>query len=220
MRELPDVLKWLWGRVETRYRVCFFAGLGAGFITHLFMLANKITNLDDIVCVPDVGGGANLGRWLQQSVHYAFSEWASPALNGGMTILFLSLAACLIVAILGIKSCTGAAVTALMLLTFPSTASNMYYMYLAPTFALAILMSVTGVLLTQRLRHGWIAGVILQLLSMACYQAYFALAASLYVLALLLSLFDGEKLVSAARRGSAILFPVAGELYDGRGDAV
>ncbi|WP_026669886.1 glucosyltransferase domain-containing protein [Butyrivibrio sp. AE3006] len=200
-RVIPDYFKNILGKLELKYKYTFFTGLVVGILVHFLMISNKITNLDDIVCVPGVGGGKVLGRWFQEPVHDLFSPWSSPALNGIMSIIILSIAACVIVSVLDIKSITGAVLVPVIMMTLPSTASNMYYMYLAPTFALAILASTLNVYLIIKYKFGWILGAVLQFFSMACYQAYFGLATSLLVLAFIIKLIDGNKVDSVVRCG-------------------
>ena len=112
-----DVLRQVWERTKRRDRLCLATGLISGMITHIYMLTNKITNLDDVVCVPDVGGGEVLGRYLQMPVHMLFSEWSAPAFNGMMAIVLLSLTCLVLVRLLGIESDTGALLLPLMMMT-------------------------------------------------------------------------------------------------------
>ena len=201
---------------ERRDVICLITGIIAGFVTHFYMLANKITNLDDIVCVPDVGGGAVLGRYLQMPVHMLFSEWSAPAINGSMSILLLSITCCVLLHLLGIRSDSGAVLVPLLVLTGPSVASNMYYMYLSPTFSFAILLSVCAVAVTLGsppgvnrifMRFGWIAGVVLLIISTACYQAYFALSATVFLLVLLTYLIDdtGSNVIMSGLKALLVL---------------
>ncbi len=198
---MDDFLAFMWNKVNKQQKISFVTGMISGLLVHFFMISNKITNLDDIVCVPGVGGGKALGRWFQEPLHDMFSPWSSPAVNGIMAIIFLSIAAAVIVTVFEIRTVTGAILIPLMMMTLPSTASNMYYMYLAPIFALAILMSAINVYLTLKYRFGWIPGAILQLLSMGCYQAYFGLSTSLLVLAIILLFVDGEPVADTVEKG-------------------
>ncbi|WP_029323744.1 glucosyltransferase domain-containing protein [Butyrivibrio sp. AE3004] len=204
--QVPDFLNKIINDIPKKYRYCFFVSLATGILVHFLMLSNKITNLDDLVCVPGVGGGKVLGRWFQEPVHDLFSAWSNPALNGIMAIIILSLTACVITKILKIQSITGAVLIGVMMITLPSTASNMYYMYLAPTFALSILASVINVHITIKYKFGFILGALLQFLSMACYQAYFGLSVSLFVLAYLLMLIDGMNNLLVIKKGIRSLF--------------
>lgn len=199
--QMPDFLKNLWNSISIPDRFCFFVSIVTGLLVHFLMLSNKITNLDDIVCVPGVGGGKVLGRWFQEPVHDLFSPWSSPSFNGIMSIIILAIAACVIVNTLNIKSITGAVLTGITIMTLPSTASNMYYMYLAPTFALSILASTINVRITSKYKFGFILGCILQFFSMACYQAYFGLSASLFVIVYLFMLIDGGDILIVIKKG-------------------
>ena len=198
---MPDFIKKIWDKIPRTHRFCFSVSLAFGILVHFLMISNKITNLDDIVCVPGVGGGKVLGRWFQEPVHDLFSPWSSPAFNGIMSIIILAAAACVIVSILKLETITGAVLVGVVIMALPSTASNMYYMYLAPTFALAILASVLNVYLTSKYTYGFILCAVLQFFSMACYQAYFGLAASIYVLLYLLMLIDGTEVKSVISKG-------------------
>ena len=200
-KQMPDFLKKIWSSIPITDRFCFSVSLITGLLVHFYMLSNKITNLDDIVCVPGVGGGKVLGRWFQEPVHDLFSPWSSPALNGIMAIIILSIAACVIVNTLKIESITGAVLIGITMMTLPSTASNMYYMYLAPTFALSILASTINVQITSKYKLGFILGSVLQFFSMACYQAYFGLSASLFVLLYFLMLIDGGDILIIVKKG-------------------
>ncbi len=200
-KQMPDFMKKIWSSIPVTNRFCFSVSLITGLLVHFYMLSNKITNLDDIVCVPGVGGGKVLGRWFQEPVHDLFSPWSSPALNGIMSIIILAIAACVIVNTLKLESITGAVLVGVTMMTLPSTASNMYYMYLAPTFALSILASAINVQLTSKYKFGFILGSILQFFSMACYQAYFGLSASLFVIVYLLMLIDGGDVFIIVKKG-------------------
>ncbi|WP_408069715.1 glucosyltransferase domain-containing protein [Butyrivibrio sp. JL13D10] len=200
-QQMPDFVRKIWSSIPVTNRFCFCVSMITGLLVHFYMLSNKITNLDDIVCVPGVGGGKVLGRWFQEPVHDLFSPWSSPALNGIMALIILSIAACVIVNTLKLKSVTGAVLVGITMMTLPSTASNMYYMYLAPTFALSILASTINVQITSKYKFGWILGAVLQFFSMACYQAYFGLSASLFVLVYMLMLIDGGNILIIVKKG-------------------
>ncbi|MBQ9643024.1 MAG: glucosyltransferase domain-containing protein [Lachnospiraceae bacterium] len=163
-----------------------------GMLTHLYMIANKISNWDDLTCPAGVGGGEWHGRWLQPHVYRLFSIWSIPAINGTMAVVLLAFAACFIISALEIRSTAGVALTASVLVTFPAVASNMTFMYISELFSLALLFCAVGVYLTKRFRYGWIAAIFLIMDCMALYQAYFAIAASLFVLMVLLELIDAK----------------------------
>ena len=196
-----DYFHILWSKIDLRHKACFFAAFAVGILTHLMMLTNKLPNWDDISCTPGVGGGTILGRWLQQYVHGFFSVWSAPAMNGVMAILFLSLAACFVIDIIGLRTVTASVLTGIFFVTFPSAVSILLFMFLAPEFGLAMLLSMMGTYFADRplrrkngTRAGAFAsfafGSILLMLSLALYQSYFVLAAALLVLCCILECID------------------------------
>lgn len=42
------ILDALVGKISKNQRLCFFSGLVFGFLTHLFMMTNKLSNWDDM----------------------------------------------------------------------------------------------------------------------------------------------------------------------------
>ena len=190
-------------------RAALITGFLAGFVTHIFMITNKLPNWDDLMCTPDVGGGAYFGRWLEYSTHLIFNRWSAPGINGTMAVLFLAIAAAFITAFLRIRTVTGGVLCGLLIVTFPAAASNMTYMYIAAIYAMAIAIICGGVLLTGRLKHGWIFGIIGIVLSLAIYQAYFSFAAALFILGMLADLLDGEDTIAVIRKGFLYLFTLA-----------
>ena len=187
-----DILPMAWKKISPPCRACLFASVISGFLAHYYMLSNKITNWDDEMCPPGVGGGEFFGRWLEYDANRLFTRWSVPGVNGVMAVLLLAAAACFIVSVLSVRTITGGVLTGIVIMTFPSVACNLYYMYAAAGYSLAILMACAGVWCTKQRRHGWIAGVLLQILSMAIYQAYFSLAASLYVILVIIDTLSGK----------------------------
>lgn len=195
-----DPLKILWGKIPKQIRVCFFVGLFSGLITHLFMIANKIPNWDDVTVIPTMGLGPYGGRWFGDAVQKFFSKWSAPGVNGVWAVILMTLTACLVVDILHISSMTGTVFCAVLFQTFPVMASNMTFMFMTETFATAAFFMCLAVDLMLRFCWGWIPAVILQMLSLACYQAYFPLGVGVTVLALLRKLVEKRSLKQGNRR--------------------
>ena len=101
-----DVLAQLYQRIPRHIRQCFVSGMVTGLVTHFYMLANKLTNWDDINNLNRPGSGDYLGRWFLKYIHKLGSIYSIPAVHGFLLILLLSLSACLILEILQIRSTT------------------------------------------------------------------------------------------------------------------
>lgn len=194
MDHSTDYFLKFWRKLHRATRACFITALLAGLLTHIYMITNKMTNWDDIMVIPDVGIGPFVGRWMQLWLHTRFSKWGAPGLNGVMAVLLLAAAACFIVETLKIRSVTGAVLLAVLFVTFPSVTSTMTFMQMVPMYMLAMLLMCGGCWAAVRFRFGWIACVICIMYSLAIYQAYLPLLVSLFVLAVLGMIIDGESI--------------------------
>lgn len=74
-----------------------------------------------------------------------------------------------------------------------------FFMYIVPYFAVAVFMIVLGVYLCVNYKWGGICSIILMACSMGIYQAYLPFAATLYVVLLLMRLFDDEEVMPVIR---------------------
>lgn len=210
-----DYMLLIWRKIGKAEKAALLSGMVVGILTHLFMITNKIPNWDDVSVVPTTGLGPFAGRWMGDKSAHWFSQWSAPGLNGVMAVVFLAIAAAFVVRILCIQSVTGGVLAAAAIVTFPSIASNMTFMYASPTYSLAILLMAVSVWLTRRFRFGWIPAVYFMMISMAIYQAYFSFAVALFVLALILDLIDHPEITTKKalfRSGKHLLVLIGGLL--------
>lgn len=209
MNRQTDILRQIWEKTSTAVKTAFFSGLFFGIITHLFMITNKITNWDDVTLIPGTGGSPYYGRWFIDLAHRSFSVWGAPGINGMCAVIFLVLTACWTVSVLRIRSMTGAALTAALIVTFPGVTSTLTFMYAAPVYCMAMMMEAMAVWCTVKFRFGWIPAVLLHVFAMAVYQAYYPFAVGLSILAVIYLLIAGEKLSVCVKRGVQYLAVLA-----------
>lgn len=188
-----DMVQNLFGRIRKNIWICFFSGIVFGWMTHFYMLTHKLPNWDDIMCIDNFGSGAQLGRWFLKYIYQFGSKWSIPALHGMIGIVLLSVASCVIMEIFRLKSMTAAVLVPLLMLTFPSVASNMTFMFMMHTSALAILALCIAVSIARKYKYGVIPCGILLILVLAVYQSYIAFAISLLIFGLMFDLFNGKK---------------------------
>ena len=198
---LQDPIRAIWHRVPKILKACFLSAFCAGVLCHLFMITNKMINWDDLMTQPDVGGGPYFGRWLQFPLHEVFSKWGAPALNGVAAVLFASLAACFVVALLEVQSLSLAVLVGILMTTFPPLTSAMFYMDLVPMFMMAMLFACLAAYVTRRFRFGFLFGAGFLVLSMALYQAYFPVAVVLLVLGSLEDVLQEKEIAQVLRTG-------------------
>ncbi len=187
-----DIIGELIGKISRNIRICFLSGIITSFFVHGFMLANKLPNWDDLLEVRGYGGGGMFGRWLASTVHPLGSEWSVPWLNGSIFLLFLSVSACLIYAVLQLETISSAIVLPMLIIAFPSVCASMSFMFMADMYGMSIFFICLGVYFVNRYRWGWLAGIILTALSLGLYQSYICLEAAIFITILVLSLLRGK----------------------------
>lgn len=177
-------------RVWRENRLVFITSAVSGLLSYGFFMFNILHNWDSIVeWTGGYGTGIESGRWLLQLIgelwDRIWGNYTPPLLTIAVTILLLSLSACLINRLLPIKSKPLAALASAVFISFPTVGCTMIYTFTAHFYAFAVLLAVAGVYVTVRYRYGGFAGMLLFACSMGIYQAYMPLAASLFVLVLI-----------------------------------
>ncbi len=201
MSEQKDLIKKLFLTVNKNSWVCLFTGIAVGIITHLYMLTNKLPNWDDINAFGGYGAGAENGRWMLHELHQFGSKWSIPALNGMLAILLFSIAICFILDAVEMKSMTSAVIFPFIMLTFPSIACTMTFMFTVDIYAIGFLFGCVGAWLVRKYKYGWVPGIALLVLCMAVYQSYICFAAGILVFALVLDLFRKKEFGKVIRKG-------------------
>jgi len=210
-KDLEDRLRPLFRHYKVMFAFTFLCGLFA----HSFVFTNIVHNNDNAYAIPGgYGTGISSGRWLLEVIRDVFPQfWGgmqnTTAFNGVFSLLILTVCACMTARLFSMEDKLEGWLWGAVFVCFPTVTSMFFYMYTAPLYSLAILMSVGAVYVADRYRHGWIAGLLLSGASMGIYQAFFPLTASLLVLLVLRSVMDREEtirsLISRALRFAALL---------------
>ena len=187
-----DVILCAYKRISNNAKVAFMAAFAFGFFTHIAIITNKLTNWDDTAVMPDAGGGRYFGRWFMEKVFFVFDKWGSESFNGIMSILLLAVFVSILIVIFNIHSITTIVLIAALIVSFPSVLSNLTFVYMSPTFFVAIILATIAVFVTVRYKYGFWVGPFIMLFSLATYQAYFALATSILLLFLICNIIKGD----------------------------
>lgn len=182
------------------------ASLTAGLLAYMYVFTNKLLNLDEIAGLFTKGSTISSGRWALWLSSLVFPDASMPWINGILSLLMLSLAACLIISLFEIRSVAVQMLLSALFVVFPSQIVTFSYMFTAPPYALALLLAVASVYLT--FRGGKLAvavGCLFLALSLGIYQAYIAMAAALYVVYLIKLLLDGADCAAVVKKGFASL---------------
>lgn len=187
-----DFLKDLYRKIPCQMAVCFVTAVVTGFFTHLYMLTHKLPNWDDVNCFADAGSTNYLGRWMLEILKNVLTRYSNPWLNGSVTIFLLAGCCCLILRILELESITSAVLVPFVIVTFPSVASTMAFMFTVDMYAAGLLLILLGVFLTRKFRYGFLPGMILCILGLGTYQAYICFAIVLFIFCIFLDALRGK----------------------------
>ena len=180
----------LWDGIVTRWPHVPFAMAAAviwGILAHGTVLFHKISIGDDSMFLHRVGVTTHSGRWFLEAlgslVRHLFGSvnLSAPLWSGFITIALIGLSACVVISLLGLKSKVSWIITAGLMTVFPMVASLLMYLFTAPYYACALLLTVSGTALLCRERRVlcFFGGVALLVLGMGIYQAYIPFALSL-----------------------------------------
>lgn len=171
--------------IPRQIKICFFTALAVGFCTHLYMLTHKLPNWDDVNCFGNAGITSHVGRWMLDVLKDSITHWSNPWINGSVAIFLLAVSCCLIVAVLKLESITSAVMVPFLVMTFPSAASTMTFMFTVDMYMLGLLMAVLAVYITRKWNYGFVAGIALCILSLGTYQSYICFAITLFIICIL-----------------------------------
>lgn len=193
--------KWLAGKAKEN-RVPLLASLIVGLLCHMFTFTNKLVNHDEVHSLFSKGGTVTSGRWGLGLLDSIFPNFSMPWVYGILTIMFISIAICIIIHILKIKSKLFQVLLAGSVIAFPSLIGLFGYMFTSCSFGLSFLLAVLAVWFIQK--PDWryaIPALVCMVSSLSIYQSYISVAASLLVLAVLRQLMDGENIRDVFLRG-------------------
>ena len=144
------------GRIEKRYRICFFSGIICGLMAHIYALTNHLYNYDELWHTPTgFGTGVEVGRWALSSTVWLqklfFADcFTIPFVNGFVTIILYTLTACFAVSVLDINDDFYAGITGALMTTFPALVCRMFYMFTTHYYAIGIAMTAAGIWILVR----------------------------------------------------------------------
>lgn len=192
MNDTP-LLRFLRTRISPQAKTAFLSCLILGFVTHLFAFTNIIPNSDGLDRIFDPQQMTVSGRWF---LHYAsmFHGYIqAPSLIGALSLVFLGAAAGMTADLLHLDSPVSSALIGGVMALFPAVAYTYLYMFTASAYAFAIMLAVLAVWITRRFPKGMGFAALILACSIGTYQAYFAAAAALALVCVILDLLNPDK---------------------------
>jgi hypothetical protein len=171
--------------VPNYIKTTFLATFVIGLLAHAYMFTNKFPNHDEIAFLAADNDFWRSGRWFLKYPSAISSVFSLPWLNGLLSLFYIAVAACLVVASLKIYGFVSCVLVAGLMVSFPVVTATFTYMFTADAYFFALLLSCLAVYLAERHRYGFLPAVIPLTLSLGCYQAYFGVSAGLMIMVLI-----------------------------------
>ena len=188
------------------YRAPFLSAFLFGLLAYGFLLTNKIPVDDDLPFFFGKGATTISGRWGLALLRFVMPDLSLPWFYGLLSLLLLSLAACLIVRIFRLESPVLQILLSGLFVCFPAETGTISYTFTSAPYALALLLAIASVAAFQcGGARRWIAAPTLLLCSCSIYQGYFAFAASFCLVLLIQRLLQKETDRAAVLREAAAM---------------
>ena len=210
---MPEkVFKKLNAHILPQRKICFFAGLLVGFLTHLYKITNWLPNWDSLVFRYDAQNMIALGRWFLPVVCSFSSFYDLPFFNGMIAILFHALGAVCICHILHVQKRMTAFFIGAVIVSFPTVTSVMMYNYVADGYSIAFFLSTLAAVSMTGEKPKHAVSALLIALSCGIYQAYITVTIMLTILHLIdETIYQGASFRNIFKKGvSMLLTGIAG----------
>lgn len=187
-----DFITSFWNKM-CKEKITLCSSFFVGMIVHLYMIANKLPNHDDMYGLFQAIDQPASGRWFLKWPA-AISGDISISFNGVLAIIYVSIAAAALVHVLKIKNDFLAGVIGALMAVFPTITCTMSYMAWVDAYAFALMFAGLAVCLGMS-RHPicWMLSVALLTMSMGIYQAYFPYAAVVFVMLHIVKCVEDEE---------------------------
>jgi len=145
------------------------------------MFTNKLPNRDEAGAIYHLQDYKNLGRWFLRVPAAISSSFNLPWVNGILSLLYISIAACLIVSCLQMKRLVLCVLADSIMVSFPSVCSTFSYIGFADAYFMGFLIACLAVYIAFKYTYGFLAAIPFIVLSLGIYQAHFAVSATLMI---------------------------------------
>lgn len=183
----------IYSKISDNFKIAFVSSIIFGLIAHIYMFTNKLPNYDDMA-LNGFGATFRLGRWflwVLGSIAYHFDfVYSLPLVNGLISIVLLAISAGMITGLLKVENKIAIVIISGILVVFPSWTATFFFMFTAPYYAIAVFLMTLSVYFYDRYNYGYLLSVICIALSLGIYQAYLPFGATLYVVLLIIELYN------------------------------
>ncbi|MCR4647598.1 MAG: glucosyltransferase domain-containing protein [Lachnospiraceae bacterium] len=186
---------------EEQYKIPFLSGLIIGLFTHMFMIVNKFPNADSMTNFYFDQNMVTSGRWFLWIACGFSSFYDLNFVNGVLAIFILSICAVYVTRFFGVKKKVSMILIPALMVTFPSVAATMSYLYTVDGYMLGLLMAILAVYIARKHKFGFFAGMVLLAFSMGTYQAYVSVTILLCLFDILFDILENKEIYDVWNKG-------------------
>lgn len=204
----------LFDRGTREQKKAFVLTVLLGLFTHMYAFTNLILNHDCVNSILDretTEHYIGLGRWAILPFLKISSTPVLPWVIGALSVLYMGMAAAMLVSIWELHSDIAIGLSGAVLVTFPVIASTFCYMYTADAYFAALALSVLYVYaMIKWKKAAFFPGCLLMAVVCAIYQPYWCLGAVLLAATLFIDYVRGKtEFVDFMKRGIACCINLA-----------
>lgn len=179
--------------MKIQYKVTIICTLIFGILSQGMGIFNKYSYSDDIGAgFSSLGATTSSGRWMLEalsridSLLFGDGHYSLPVINGFVTIILISISACLLVSLFEIKNKTLCACVGGVMIAFPSITGMFGYIFTAPSYMTGLLLAIGGTVIVCR-NNNWkiIIGIVFMGCSVGIYQAFIPVMLGVFVIYLI-----------------------------------
>ena len=179
--------------VQREWITGFLATWILGLLAHAYRFFNFLPTWDSMFNFKGTGATFYSGRCFLGFFSGLSSEYDMPWVNGALSLFYISIVVVLLIDMFQVKSRLACILVAGLIVSFPTTTSTFAYMFTADGYMAAFLLSVLGVYLTYKIKHGIWAGIVCIGLSMGTYQAYISVTLVVIMMIVIMDMmFEGK----------------------------
>lgn len=180
-------------KLKPQWKAVFLAVVITGLMIHMPALLSDIPNHDGLDSMYFDQNMITSGRWFLMIACGISSFYNIPWLIGILGIFYLACTGVLLIEVLGIRDHLSAALTGMLLVSFPALASTFAYVFTLDGYMMGMLLTVFAVYCVKRWRAGFLFGGVSLAFGMGIYQAYLPFAVVLSMYCVLVIFAGGEK---------------------------
>lgn len=180
-------------KIKRTWKLAVLAVWIGGLFAHAYRFFNLMPTWDSMYNYKGTGATVTSGRWFLGIMGLLSTEYDLTWVNGVWSLIFISIAAVLLVELYKLKSDAAVILTSLLVVTFPTVTSTFAFMFTADCYMFSFAAAIAGVFMSFRYKYGFIIGMLCVCLSMGTYQAYLSVAMMTFLLFVIKQLLLEEK---------------------------